>query len=721
MLDLLEVIEPNTIDSVVTDPPYELNFMNKGWDRSGIAFQKETWEKCYQALKPGGYLLAFGGSRTFHRIAVAIEDAGFEIRDVIMWVYAQGFPKALDIEKQLEKYLNELLKSGNMDVGDKDEKRTKQNTKHDMRFMWKGNLQKTKSFDKKQREVLQSSVSKQGLSLPINTTSDVWGKEPSMEGWGNVDEKERKLHRGSLCEMSTRIFTDGTKRRLHNGTQASDGETLKQTIRQDGSDTSHRPQPKQQQDREPNSIQDEWRTQEIRKVREKIEQFRGYKTALKPAYEPIIVARKPLKGTVAQNVMQYGVGGINIDECRVGHGRDKEQTQGVSNSETQVVGRDENNVKTYPIDLGRFPANFIHDGSDEVVKLFPNSDGAGGSTPQSKITGYGKNISNGNYEYYGGDRNTFDSGTGSASRFFKSLEYNGKDNDEWNKLYVNNVEKLSATSKVIIDYIAQTSVEDWLKELLSQSVKYVETVLDFQETDFVQEVVGIKNLAFKNEKSHHILEYTQEIENYIQTLKIVQFVENLANIDTTKIMTNLMKLFGYVKVVITNNINEIKKLEQSRLAYLPKASKKDRDEGLSIEEKYPSSAEFRPNHMEKALNGEDGNPYGRWQPRKNIHPTVKPCELMQYLVRMVTPKGGTVMDCFMGSGSTGKATMFENRERQANYKFIGIDLDLDNQYCEIANARIDYALNKFEYDELEIREQDKEKGQLSIFDFMGDD
>ena len=94
---------------------------------------------------------------------------------------------------------------------------------------------------------------------------------------------------------------------------------------------------------------------------------------------------------------------------------------------------------------------------------------------------------------------------------------------------------------------------------------------------------------------------------------------------------------------------------------------------------------------------------------------------MQYLVRLVTPKGGTVLDPFMGSGSTGKATMFENRERQANYKFIGIDLDLDNQYCEIASARIDYALNKFEYDELEIREKDKEKGKLSIFDFMGDE
>ena len=87
MLDMLEVIEPNTIDSVVTDPPYELNFMGKGWDNAGISFQADTWKKCFEVLKPGGYLLAFGGSRTFHRIACAIEDAGFEIRDTIMWIY----------------------------------------------------------------------------------------------------------------------------------------------------------------------------------------------------------------------------------------------------------------------------------------------------------------------------------------------------------------------------------------------------------------------------------------------------------------------------------------------------------------------------------------------------------------------------------------------------------------------------------------------------------
>lgn len=84
MLDLLEILQENSIDSIVTDPPYELGFMGKSWDKSGIAFQKETWEKCFKVLKPGGHLLAFGGSRTFHRIACAIEDAGFEIRDTIM-------------------------------------------------------------------------------------------------------------------------------------------------------------------------------------------------------------------------------------------------------------------------------------------------------------------------------------------------------------------------------------------------------------------------------------------------------------------------------------------------------------------------------------------------------------------------------------------------------------------------------------------------------------
>ena len=117
MLDMLEVIEPNTIDSLVTDPPYELNFMGKGWDNSGIAFQSDTWKKCYEVLKPGGYLLAFGGSRTFHRIACAIEDAGFEIRDTIMWLYGSGFPKSMNIGLAIDKKNGIDNRTGNIVKG----------------------------------------------------------------------------------------------------------------------------------------------------------------------------------------------------------------------------------------------------------------------------------------------------------------------------------------------------------------------------------------------------------------------------------------------------------------------------------------------------------------------------------------------------------------------------------------------------------------------------
>ena len=125
----------------------------------------------------------------------------------------------------------------------------------------------------------------------------------------------------------------------------------------------------------------------------------------------------------------------------------------------------------------------------------------------------------------------------------------------------------------------------------------------------------------------------------------------------------------------------------SRYFYCAKASKKDRDEGLDL---------FETNKG------------------KNIHPTVKPVELMQYLVRLVSPKNAIVLDCFMGSGSTGKACMFENRERDANYHFIGIEMT--NDYLPICQARIDYAKYKFEYDEKIEKEERLKQGIISLFD-----
>lgn len=149
-----------------------------------------------------------------------------------------------------------------------------------------------------------------------------------------------------------------------------------------------------------------------------------------------------------------------------------------------------------------------------------------------------------------------------------------------------------------------------------------------------------------------------------------------------------------------------------RYFYSAKASKKDRDEGLDnlndglLRRVRPDKDDDKPTGLNK-------DP--RFAPvvRKNIHPTCKPTELMQYLVRLVSPKGATILDPFMGSGSTGKAVMFENRERDANYKFIGIELT--DEYLPIAQARIEYARDKFKYD---LEQEKVTKGKQNIFDFI---
>ena len=110
MLEELDKMEENSVGSIVTDPPYEINFMGKDWDNAGVAFSAETWKKCLRVLKPGGYLLSFAAARTQHRIACAIEDAGFEIRDTIMWLYGSGMPKSMNIGKKVLKDIEEQLR-----------------------------------------------------------------------------------------------------------------------------------------------------------------------------------------------------------------------------------------------------------------------------------------------------------------------------------------------------------------------------------------------------------------------------------------------------------------------------------------------------------------------------------------------------------------------------------------------------------------------------------
>ena len=241
----MSTMDAGSVDSIVCDPPYGLSFMGKGWDHGvpGVEF----WTEALRVAKPGAHLLAFGGTRTYHRLACAIEDAGWEIRDCVMWVYGSGFPKSHDVSKAIDK--------------------------------------------------------------------------------------------------------------------AAGAERGRQTVRSKSVSTCY--------------AQDEWTrlnagtVLDAKAITPEAAQWSGWGTALKPAWEPIIVARKPLCGTVAENVLTHGTGGINVDGCRVG-------TETITQRHTDFslahgnklgAGNTRSGDGTTTQTVGRWPANLIHDGSDEVLGL----------------------------------------------------------------------------------------------------------------------------------------------------------------------------------------------------------------------------------------------------------------------------------------------------------------------------------------------------------------
>jgi site-specific DNA-methyltransferase (adenine-specific) len=331
---VLKKIEDNSIDACITDPPYGLTsivkrfgkegsapaqhgkdgsfarlsggFMGKIWDGSGIEYDVDFWKEVLRVLKPGGHLLSFGGSRTYHRMTCAIEDAGFEIRDMIEWVYGSGFPKSLNIGKAIDK---------------------------------------------------------------------LQGNKRNVIGKGTSGEP--KTHTSSL-NMS----------QVKNNTFSGEFDITKGNS--------------------------EWE---------------GWGTALKPAHEPIVLARKPLsEKTIIENVLKWGVGGLAIDNCRVYvnpkvddikrevyRGKRNKSTDWGSNSGFK---NETNKFTGVPLE-GRFPANFIHDGSDEVVKLFPNTTSGARSSKYIIGNEKGEMFNHGIYgKYKSKSYKDAPIDSGSASRFF---------------------------------------------------------------------------------------------------------------------------------------------------------------------------------------------------------------------------------------------------------------------------------------------------------------
>lgn len=320
-LEELKKLDDNSVDAIVTDPPYGLSFMGKKWDYDVPS--QEIWEECLRVLKPGGYLLSFAGTRTQHRMAVRIEDAGFEIRDMIAWIYGSGFPKSLNIGKAVDKINGE--------------------SDRELKFVkW---FRATGLKQKETNQIIgKSDVGSHYLRLdqPAIPTRELWNiLRPHIKieipQW--VDELVERLERErEIVGIQTNIAN-----KSNDNTGRYNWNTENQT-RKDSID-----------------------------ITKGTSEWEGWGTALKPALEPITVARKPLsEKTVALNCLKWGVGGIDIDGSRVGTEQTITERNGNSGG-NGAYGRDERKfARVNP--PGRFPANLIHDGSVEVLSLFPNSD-----------------------------------------------------------------------------------------------------------------------------------------------------------------------------------------------------------------------------------------------------------------------------------------------------------------------------------------------------------
>ena len=364
---------------------------------------------------------------------------------------------------------------------------------------------------------------------------------------------------------------------------------------------------------------------------EQAKQWDGWGSALKPANEPIVLARKPLeKGlSIAENVLKWGTGGINIDGCRVGFKNEadyKESTQKNQHADFGTKPITNNTVygdysmvqpKNYQPE-GRFPANLI-------LTHHPDCE-LKGLKKVKGVTG-GKNDI------------VVDSKFGQVSNIpQKPFDY--------------------------VDINGEETIEHW-------------ECHEDCPIRIMDEQSGISKGVIRKPNGNAILNTEKGWNNNSMIDKTIRGHADSGG--------------------------------SSRFFYCAKASKSERNNGLDgFDDKYSASAEFRPNHMEKAIEGDSGNPYGRWTPIKNFHPTVKPVKLMQYLVRMVTPPNGIVLDPFCGSGTTGIACKLEG------FDFVGMEQDAE--YCKIAEARINNYQEESEEPLEFIEEEDKPRViQQSLF------
>lgn len=629
-IEVMKTLPANSIDALVTDPPYGWRFMGEAWDGADIVkhatktgkgahkiedewyiasdgrrrrrvrggldtdnmssgsydlskngnyeFQKWTEEWAREALrilKPGAHALIFCGPRTYHRMATGVEDAGFEIRDQLQWIFGSGFPKSLDISKGIDKCF-----------GGKREKTG----------------EKTKARTKNGKSALPTL-----------------GEEVEYKTW---DIKDNPATSAAAA-------------------------------------------------------------------------WKGWGTALKPANEPIVLARKPLeKKTVAKNVLKYGTGGINVDAGRIGFdaaAAAAAEKKGVlhlqhkKEGSVRIGGANPGDTIAMYKPGGRFPSNVIFD--EWAAKMLDEQVAgklhAAGNSKVAKMNtsiwksgkGFEANL----------NKNDFDGG---ASRFFFVCSGN-----ETTELLKHSCESTSARSvasffRTILqteENIVLSSAGEKDGKQLARNVRCAGIQCGICVTLIAQDIVKMRTLN-SGKALKLIREFMPDFESYTPIQNLVSHVESLVNIATIPTTADFLVLCGYVQLAIEESI----KLESlnvgsgqesvTRFRYIAKTSKNERNAGC----------EEIPQERSGAYGDFAGDGRGRQTEHassNNTHPTVKPFKLMRYLINLITPPGGIVLEPFLGSGTTGAVAV------ACGFKFIGIERE--EKYFEIATARIkDVKLDK---------------------------
>ena len=612
------------VSAVVTDPPYGLEFMGKDWDH-GIPGQ-HFWELILEACLPGAMCLAFGGTRTYHRLVCAIEDAGFEIRDCIQWIYGSGFPKSLDISKAIDKANGRRFEDRYAIGRHIRERREALGLTRKEVNSWFGYSDGCEHWERQDEHgarvptVKDWAVLKNKLELDDNWQPIIERIEAEREVVGN--KTGFKAHYGG-AEPETRDFDITTPSTEH----------------------------------------------------AKI--WNGYGTALKPAHEPICVAMKPLVGTYAENAIEHGVAGINVDGCRVGT-EDQLQTLVNDTDERDLMGNMKGkNATGRKIEFrdsgnGRWPANIIHDGSDEVVRLFPESNGG-------TATGY-------NWEQSNNDNptriaNNIKSGvhfgdSGSAARFFYTAKASGT--DRGNKpaedfpLFGESYSAGLDGSEIVYITLA------WENEVYKARLRVA-------TERSAPRVIGVSGVPSKDVQRWNTLLFGNGQTG--QSLAGNKYTTATETPSTTTSQT-----WNFLTHSLTKDCTQ-DVLSGTGLSSSPAESAEPLTLLTTItsgQTEFLLGAAPATSRTLLQISASEGN-CGERTPGRfvNFHSTVKPLALMSYLVKLVTmPERNLLLDPFAGSGSTLVAC------RLAGIPAIGIEQN--EQYAEIAANRLRQGVLNFD-------------------------